>query len=43
MANQDDIFKKVIAHSKEYGYVFQSSELYDGLAAVTITAQMAQN
>ena len=34
MANQDDIFKKVIAHSKEYGYVFQSSELYDGLAAV---------
>ena len=34
MANQDEIFKKVIAHSKEYGYVFQSSELYDGLAAV---------
>ena len=34
MANQDDIFKKVIAHAKEYGYVFQSSELYDGLAAV---------
>ena len=34
MVNQDDIFKKVIAHSKEYGYVFQSSELYDGLAAV---------
>ena len=34
MANQDDVFKKVIAHAKEYGYVFQSSELYDGLAAV---------
>jgi len=34
MANKEDIFKKVIAHSKEYGYVFQSSELYDGLAAV---------
>ena len=34
MAEQGDIFKKVIAHSKEYGYVFQSSELYDGLAAV---------
>ena len=34
MANQEDIFKKVIAHAKEYGYVFQSSELYDGLAAV---------
>ena len=30
----DDIFKKLIAHSKEYGYVFQSSEIYDGLSAV---------
>ena len=34
MANYENIFKKVIAHSKEYGYIFQSSELYDGLAAV---------
>ena len=33
MANYEDLFKKVIAHSKEYGYVFQSSEIYDGLAA----------
>ncbi|MBT8309801.1 MAG: glycine--tRNA ligase [Flavobacteriaceae bacterium] len=34
MANQDDKFKKVIAHAKEYGYIFQSSEIYDGLSAV---------
>jgi len=33
MANQDDQFKKVVAHSKEYGFIFQSSEIYDGLAA----------
>ncbi|WP_299434184.1 glycine--tRNA ligase [uncultured Maribacter sp.] len=34
MAKQEDIFKKVISHAKEYGYVFQSSEIYDGLSAV---------
>jgi len=34
MANQDDKFKKVIAHAKEYGYIFSSSEIYDGLSAV---------
>jgi glycyl-tRNA synthetase len=39
MANQDDQFKKVIAHAKEYGYVFQSSEIYDGLSAVYDYAQ----
>jgi len=39
MANQEDIFKKVIAHAKEYGYVFQSSEIYDGLSAVYDYAQ----
>ncbi len=33
MAN-DDIFKKIIAHCKEYGFIFQSSEIYDGLSAV---------
>ena len=32
--SQEDIFKKLVAHCKEYGYVFQSSEIYDGLAAV---------
>jgi glycyl-tRNA synthetase len=31
---QEDVFKKIIAHSKEYGFIFQSSELYDGLSAV---------
>ena len=30
----EDIFKKIIAHSKEYGFIFQSSEIYDGLSAV---------
>ena len=30
----DDNLKKIIAHSKEYGFIFQSSELYDGLSAV---------
>jgi len=31
---QEDYFKKLVAHCKEYGYVFQSSEIYDGLGAV---------
>ena len=30
----DDKFKKVLSHAKEYGFVFQSSEIYDGLSAV---------
>ena len=30
----EDFFKKVVAHCKEYGFVFQSSEIYDGLSAV---------
>jgi glycyl-tRNA synthetase len=34
MAKQEDDFKRVISHAKEYGYVFQSSEIYDGLSAV---------
>jgi len=34
MANQEDLFKKIIAHAKEYGFVYQSSEIYDGLSAV---------
>ena len=32
--SKDDNFKKVISHAKEYGFVFQSSEIYDGLSAV---------
>jgi len=34
MAKQDDQFKNVISHAKEYGFIFQSSEIYDGLSAV---------
>ena len=30
----EEKFKKVISHAKEYGFVFQSSEIYDGLSAV---------
>ncbi|WP_394330288.1 glycine--tRNA ligase [Vaginella massiliensis] len=30
----EEIFKKVISHAKEYGFIFQSSEIYDGLSAV---------
>ncbi len=32
--NNDDLFKNVIGHAKEYGFVFPSSEIYDGLSAV---------
>ncbi len=32
--DQQDLFKKLVAHCKEYGFVFPSSEIYDGLAAV---------
>ncbi len=31
---QDDVFKKIVSHCKEYGFVFPSSDIYDGLAAV---------
>ncbi|MBP7103008.1 MAG: glycine--tRNA ligase [Bacteroidales bacterium] len=34
MANNEDLFKKIISHAKEYGYIFPSSEIYDGLSAV---------
>jgi glycyl-tRNA synthetase len=34
MAQQEDVFKKLISHCKEYGFVFASSEIYDGLGAV---------
>ena len=30
----EELFKKVISHAKEYGFVFQSSEIYDGLSSV---------
>lgn len=40
MAQQEDVFKKLVSHCKEYGFVFQSSEIYDGLAAVYDYGQM---
>ncbi|GHU85866.1 glycine--tRNA ligase [Bacteroidia bacterium] len=32
--NHEEQFKKLISHCKEYGFIFPSSEIYDGLAAV---------
>jgi glycyl-tRNA synthetase len=40
MAQQEEVFKKLVSHCKEYGYVFQSSEIYDGLGAVYDYGQM---
>ena len=37
---QEEVFKNLTAHCKEYGFVFQSSEIYDGLSAVYDYGQM---
>ncbi len=34
MVKNEDLFKKIVSHCKEYGFVYPSSEIYDGLAAV---------
>jgi glycyl-tRNA synthetase len=34
MDKKEDLLKEIIAHAKEYGFVFPSSEVYDGLAAI---------
>lgn len=34
MSQQADQFKKLVSHCKEYGFIFPSSEIYDGLSAV---------
>ncbi len=34
MTKGEDRFKKIISHCKEYGFIFPSSEIYDGLSAV---------
>lgn len=34
MKTSSDIFKAVISHAKIYGFIFQSSEIYNGLSAV---------
>jgi glycyl-tRNA synthetase len=39
MAKQEDLFKNVVSHAKEYGFIFPSSEIYDGLSAVYDYAQ----
>ena len=33
MTNENQLLKKIISHCKEYGYIFPSSEIYDGLSA----------
>ncbi|MFA6925351.1 MAG: glycine--tRNA ligase [Bacteroidales bacterium] len=34
MSNNEELFKKIISHCKEYGFIFPSSDIYDGLSAV---------
>lgn len=34
MSNDSNRFQAIISHAKEYGFVFPSSEIYDGLQAV---------
>jgi len=34
LMNNQDLFKKLVSHAKEYGFIFPSSEIYDGLGAV---------
>ena len=45
--NYDEIFPAVVSHAKEYGFVFPSSEIYDGLGAVydygQLGAQLKRN
>lgn len=39
MINKEEQFKRVVSHAKEYGFIFGSSEIYDGLNAVYDYAQ----
>lgn len=43
--HSQNTFKNIVAHCKEYGFVFPSSEIYDGLGAVYdyITAMELKN
>ena len=34
MSKKEDSFKKIVSHAKQYGFIFPSSEIYDGLNAV---------
>lgn len=40
MANDNNKFQAIISHCKEYGFIFPSSEIYDGLQAVYDYGQM---
>jgi len=40
MANESKLLPAIIAHCKEYGFIFPSSEIYDGLQAVYDYGQM---
>lgn len=40
MNQKEDLFKNIISHAKEYGFIFQSSEIYDGMSAVYDYGQM---
>ena len=37
---QEELFKNLIAHTKEHGFIFPSSEIYDGLGAVSDYGQL---
>ncbi len=37
---QEDVFKKIVSHCKEYGFVFPSSEIYDGRQLFMIMDRM---
>src|SRR6188508_3562324 len=37
---ENGLMKKIVSHAKEYGFVFPSSEIYDGLQAVYDYGQM---
>lgn len=39
MSKNDNQFRKVVSHAREYGYIYASSEIYDGLSAVYDYAQ----
>ena len=34
MSNKENSFKKIVSHAKQYGFIFPSSEIYDGINAV---------
>jgi glycyl-tRNA synthetase len=42
MSSHEDLLKNIIAHSKEYGFIFPSSEIYDGLSATYDYGQLGK-